>query len=464
MLRSEIPFPTRRWPARVLAVLLGESFLGLLAILATALTLVPMLFPLDDEGHALVETAQWGIIAWFAFEYAFAFACAPQRAAFLGNPWRLVDLLTILIPLASLLPSVSSALRSSPVLRLIRLVRLVTLGVRASGIVVRSHAKQVVQDVSTAPAQVARIRAGKSLAVTPATLTELLSWLKAPAPGWYHLAQPSKADLNAVGQALQLQAGFLETHLSGATYPHLLSAGNFTGLFAWIPEHDVNRRIQRHGVLFLARDASLFSLSRASASAIEDLGNASDEDAALPPLAIVLENISQRHERLIGAFEEELRALEDLPVRESRPDFFERTFRLKKDLSMAQADLWRLKGVVAEFGDDRRRVSEDEVDREIFRRLATRMDYSYETVLNIREGVLSLIDLHLNIVSFDMNRVMRVLAVVSVLGLVPAVVGGLFGMNLIDNPWPFTLPQVAFSISLVMVICLYSFFVKGWLR
>ena len=44
-----------------------------------------------------------------------------------------------------------------------------------------------------------------------------------------------------------------------------------------------------------------------------------------------------------------------------------------------------------------------------------------------------------------MNRVMRVLAVVSVLGLIPAVVGGLLGMNLADNPWPVTLPQVTFA-------------------
>jgi Mg2+ and Co2+ transporter CorA len=59
---------------------------------------------------------------------------------------------------------------------------------------------------------------------------------------------------------------------------------------------------------------------------------------------------------------------------------------------------------------------------------------------------------------------MRVLAVVSVLGLIPSVIGGLFGMNLADNPWPFTLPQVAFSVCLGMIVALYLFFIKGWLR
>jgi len=100
----------------------------------------------------------------------------------------------------------------------------------------------------------------------------------------------------------------------------------------------------------------------------------------------------------------------------------------------------------------------------MFRRLTSEAEYLYETVVNLRDEVLSVLELHLNVVSFDMTRVMRVLAAVSVLGLIPAVIGGLFGMNLIGNPWPLTLPQVAFCVFFGMVLCLYFFFVKGWLR
>jgi Mg2+ and Co2+ transporter CorA len=98
------------------------------------------------------------------------------------------------------------------------------------------------------------------------------------------------------------------------------------------------------------------------------------------------------------------------------------------------------------------------------RELSDTADYLYETVNKVREGVLSLIELHLNVVSFEMNRVMRVLAVVSVLGLIPAVVGGLLGMNLSGNPWPLTLPQVTFAVGMRMLTCLHFFVAKGWLR
>jgi hypothetical protein len=37
-------------------------------------------------------------------------------------------------------------------------------------------------------------------------------------------------------------------------------------------------------------------------------------------------------------------------------------------------------------------------------------------------------------------------------------------MNVAGNPWAVTLPQVAFGICLGMVLGLYFFFVKGWLR
>jgi len=167
----------------------------------------------------------------------------------------------------------------------------------------------------------------------------------------------------------------------------------------------------------------------------------------------------------VGRFEDELRDLEDLPVRDSRQQFFERTFRLKKELSSTQADLWRLRGLLKELAEPRVKLPGAVAGNVPFLHdLAEAADYLYETVNNIRDGVLSLIELHLNVVSFEMNRVMRVLAVVSVLGLIPAVVGGLFGMNLADNPWPFTLPQVTFVVCFTMVTCLYFFVVKGWLR
>mgnify|MGYP000864628608 CR=1 FL=1 len=96
--------------------------------------------------------------------------------------------------------------------------------------------------------------------------------------------------------------------------------------------------------------------------------------------------------------------------------------------------------------------------------LAEEADYLFETVDTVREAILSLIDLHLNIAEHQTNRFMRLLAIVSTLALIPAVTGGLLGMNLGDSPWPITLGQVAFVTLILMIGVLYTFLAKGWLR
>jgi Mg2+ and Co2+ transporter CorA len=468
MLRSELPFAADRPARRALAVLLGEAFLGFLAILAVGLTLFPMLFPLRPQAAEAIDAAQWAIIGWFAFEFVFAFAAAENKAQFLTNPWRWLDLATVLIALASLLPSASAALRSSPILRLARIGRLVSLGVRASGLSTRRRSQSVAEPKARGPAQVTLMADAPNAAPHPAGFAELMAWLRSPDEQWFHVSNPSAAELKEIGAAQGLPADFFETHLSGTNYPHWATAGERVGVFLWMPELDEHGHADRHGMLFLPIGKGLLSLSRRRVHAIERTG-AQDGDDDLPfaarMMAHVLDRVVRGNEHLAGHCEEQLRQLEDVPVHESRPQFFERTFRLKKELSAAQADLWRLKGIAGELVSGRRLFPAGPHPRaETYQRFANDVEYLYDTTVNIREEVLSVIDLHLNVVSFEMNRVMRVLAVVSVLGLIPAVVGGLFGMNLSDNPWPFTLLQVAFVVFFGMVLGLYFFFVKGWLR
>ena len=134
----------------------------------------------------------------------------------------------------------------------------------------------------------------------------------------------------------------------------------------------------------------------------------------------------RQNEQLVGVFTQDLHALEEVPVRDSRAEFFERTFRLKKELSVAQADLWRLKSLLVEIAELRAALPGMRAEAAPeFQRMADDATFLHEAIVNLREEVLSLIDLHINIVSFDMNRVMRLLAVISSLGLIPAVVGGL---------------------------------------
>jgi Mg2+ and Co2+ transporter CorA len=172
-----------------------------------------------------------------------------------------------------------------------------------------------------------------------------------------------------------------------------------------------------------------------------------------------------RKEELAGALEREVRILEALPADECPDSFFETTFRLKRALSTAMGDLWRLRAILESMAEGRRELPGlDAAARDAIRLLAEDADFHYETLDHTREAVLSLIDLHINMASHDTNRFMRLVAIMSTLALIPAITGGLLGMNLGDSPWPVTLGQVAFITLMLMLAVLYTFLAKGWLK
>ncbi len=453
---------------RISARLLNESFLGFLALVLAAMTLAPMLLTLNPRVDQAFETGQWIIVGLFTLEYALALAAAEDRVAFLRNGWRILDLATIILSLLTLVPGVADALRSTPALRLLRLARVFALGARASGVILREDSARA-KLAALPPVQVQHFPAPSEVPPQAASWEALLTWLKHSQPGWYHASNVGPKEARQAAEAMGLSPEFIEAHLNGSSYPHFEKQGQRAVLFLWLPARQASS--ERQGLLLLATDKSLLTMERHAQEWVPSTAAslpATTMEALPQPIRTVcalLESLLNRQEELAAQFESELRALEEIPVHESRPVFFERTFQLKKALSTQQSDLWRLRGMVNGLALGRSQMpGGNGAEKEIFQRLADQADYLYETATNFRESLLSIIDLHLNVNSFEMNRVMRVLAVASVIGLIPGVVGGLFGMNLDGNPWPLTLPQVAFAVGFGMLVTLYFFFVKGWLR
>ena len=332
MLRSELPFSLDTGPRRALAVALGEPLLGFLAILALALTLFPLLFPVTPAADAAIEMLQWAIIAWFTVELAVAFVCAADKRQFLGNPWRWLDLATVLLALGSLLPSATGALRSAPILRLARLGRLLSFGLRAGSLSARQTRTLKMGAKLHGPAKVTCLTLQPRPAAEPALLDDVWLWLAAPNERWFHVAAPTTAELAHIGEAAGFPAGFLEQHLLATNYPHWATAGTRTGLFLWLPEVDAAGHLDRFAILLLPLGGGLLSLSRRPLSDVVQVENLPAGPSPVPfterTVGWVLERVVRDYQQLAGRCEDRLRALEDVPVQESRPAFFELTFRL----------------------------------------------------------------------------------------------------------------------------------------
>jgi len=451
--------------------LLDEAFMGFLALVALGAALAPMVFELDATGVRALQIVEWLVVAAFAVDYVVTLMLAPSPWRYAVSAWGLLDLVIIAGPFLSLLPGVGDDLRSTPILRLLRVTRAAAFGARAGGAVVREQEeKKAASEVG--PLHVSVLRDERH-PPEPCSWSHLLQSLSDTRDAWYHISSIGPEPLVELARKVGMVPSVLEAALADVGYPRVEASSSFSALVVWLPSIRMSNRItvDRLGTLLLTNGRAVITLSRHALElhrmAEETLSRVRLPEAAFPTRMVCafLRVLLAGNEQVTGELEQELRMLEDIPVRDSSPAFFEQTFRLKKELSAVKADLWRLKGILSSLIDGR--VSMPGLgheQRDFLRVVRDEADYVYETVGNVREAVLSLIDLHLNIVSFDMNRFMKLLAAVSVLGLIPAVVGGLLGMNLVDNPWAVTLPQVAFGVSMAMLLVLYLFLVRGWLR
>ena len=446
---------------RRLADLLGEALMGFLALAALGTGLAPFLFSLTPAAESAIDAAEWVIIGLFALEYAVHLAVASDRAAYLRDPWRMLDAAIVLGSLASLLPSISDAARTMPALRILRLFRVLLFGVRA-GHGVSSPALRPARPLPEGPPRVTRLASG-SEAIVAGEWTDLLRWAASPTSEWIHASNLAPQRLREAAEAAGVPHVMVEAALNESSYPRLESGKRWSSLTISVPSS--SDLASRDPVLMLLTEDDVLSL------AVHPL------ELEKPPAPLgalpwgprcaldVVRRVLERNEELAGRLERELRELEALPADESPERFFESTFRLKRALSVAKGDLWRLRGLLQMLAEGRRTLPGiGEEGRAAAARLAEEADYLYETIDNTRESVLSLIDLHINVAAHDTNRFMRLVAIVSTLGLIPAVTGGLMGMNLADSPWPVTLGQVAFGTLILILGVLYAFLAKGWLR
>jgi Mg2+ and Co2+ transporter CorA len=465
---------------KALRSLLRESVLGFLAIVALALALAPWVFPLSRPEQVSLESIEGLIVAVFALEYVVSMLEAPDKLAFVRSGWRLLDLVVILGPLVALLLPWTTTLGATPALRLLRVL---AFSARLSGLAVQRPA------AALAPLRLETARITVLSGTKPpstATWEEVRTRLhEPPVDEWYHASGLDRSQVAEVARDAGISPAFMQT-LGETEYPRVEVYDRFSVLFTFIPELGTSEdaTIARTGVLVLATDYGVLSVARHGIPLQEDIQTHLD-DLALPKCSFatrsilaILKLVLRRYEEVAGHLERHARELELAPLRESRTEFLERTFKIQRQVATLKSDLWRLKGILNAFAEGRLPFhslsaaagrpndlqGEQRLVNEQIRILVDEASYVYETVFNAREGLLSLIDLHLNVVSFEMNKVMRFLALVTAMGLVPAIVSGFLGMNVLGQPFPIALHQVVFLVAVGVMLLLYTFFVKGWLR
>jgi Mg2+ and Co2+ transporter CorA len=71
--------------------------------------------------------------------------------------------------------------------------------------------------------------------------------------------------------------------------------------------------------------------------------------------------------------------------------------------------------------------------------------------------------MHMDTLSYDMNRAMRLIASLTVIVGIPSLIGSILGANTVDSPYSLLLWQVVLISVVAAGLLALLFYMKGWL-
>jgi hypothetical protein len=192
--------PTRTVASQV-APFFNEYVMGFLALVAVATALGPLVFEVSVEVERLLTLVEWLLVGMFSAEVLIQGALAPDRGSWMRNPWRIVDLITVVGPVAALLPQVSDLASGSLMLRMLRLGRAIAFGTRAGSAAVRPHQRTFHSDQARTPT-VTVVPAEGDFHPVVSDWSSFLTWTRDPAPSWLHASNVSRDRFDELARAL----------------------------------------------------------------------------------------------------------------------------------------------------------------------------------------------------------------------------------------------------------------------
>lgn len=452
-----------------------------LSLILIPLIIAPLLFQLPASVVITFNTADLVILLIFILEYAFKLALAEDRREFFFNPWHILDLFIILVPSVGLIVGVGYAQgRFLRLLRPLRLTQAATLGGRAG------NRRRSLATTTSEPSSLRgplRIRItplekdgnkNANCAWKPADFTYLSS-KDSEADLWCDIASISENDIPELGKLFGSASYLVKTKMNQRAYPQAESVGMLSIIFAKIPELEKDPLDERkvylnwHGLLFTDDGKRVITISRNEIASLNRIPQEAHEEgfSLTPPIIayIMMRDSLNVVESLIITAEEELMALASLSLATLPSRFLSAVFRMKKEMGIIISWLIHLKEVLNQVEDKAVMLHgwSEEDDRR-FKSLLDRCSYLYDAASNCNSNLADLIDFYINTSSFQMNRVMKVLAVMTALTIFPVVLGALLGTNIIGNPWDITLAHLVTLVVLSMLATGWVYYKLGWLR
>lgn len=451
---------------------LSDSFLGLLALITLFLALSPYVFDLSEGVDSTISIVQNTILLLFALEYVLSLFLAPAKWHFVLGFWRILDAIIIIISVLSFMPFVGDQFKHALSLRLLRFLRvaLFSVKIRKIGMITVEHNEQ-------------RHALNEAVEAFNFTQSDVVSesWdamimrLKTKQEDWLLAGNINESHIEEVATILKVPPAKLSRLFFESQFPRIERMDKYTTLFLWLPSIVYAKKgnmptIVRDAMLLVGSEHNVLVLSPKNISLSAEIMLQSkeygDASALLPCMTwSFLKVVSLRYAEIIYQLEKELLQIDAQQENLRDKTFLDFTFTLRSELIRMRSNIKHLRHAIRQLSDKPISINGfSKPPRNLFAILFTDMDILYFGVDDLLTNLSALVDLRLNISSFQMNKVMRLLAIITTLTLIPAIAGGMLGMNLLDNPWPLTLAEVSYCVAAGISISLYIFAVRGWFK
>lgn len=457
----------------------SDRLMMVLSLILIPIILLPFIVTLDTAVLEFFEICDGIIVVLFITEYTTKLYCAQNRWEHFKSPWHLVDLIIITLPFAQYLPSIGLSMIGSPslLLRLLRLPRALAVGGRAVASR-RTNNTTIAAKLDTGPETVIH-QVGSDLKTTQSSL----SWDELEAhvsdknrPEWIDLQDVSAEGFSRLSKILEVSEPHFKSRLMDEIYPHIdyLQGASFiflqSGKIEYPQDSDDYLTISRSGIIVICNGTKIFTVSRHNTDlfqkVLERVNKTRHNQTFMAPVLYgIFEHLLEDYKQILSEIEIELIKIGGTPRSKLPKDFLERIYMLDKEVSRLVSNLVHFKDLLGIIIS--KKVFLEGFDKnaeEAFQVLQDSAIYLNEIAHDSIGNLRSTIDLYINQTSFETNKILKILAVITAISVIPTAVGGLMGMNLLDVPFGVYLWQLCFIIGAAMTFAIYVFYKLGWLK
>lgn len=452
--------------------LLSDSLLGFLALSTLFLGFSPLIFDLSESTESILSVIENAILVVFALEYLIGLYVAQSKKSYVLNGWRILDALIILIGILALMPFVADQFKHALSLRLLRFIRIALFSAKIRGVVPTQENTNQTNSVVQGEVTALNFETASAANLSWDEVTECL---KSVQEDWLLAGNIHAKHLADTAEILKVPLASLTRLMFESQFPRIERMDKYTTLFLWFPslvkvEDNQVPSIRRDGMLLLGSEHNVLVLSQNSISLGADMLAQSKELDDNSSLLVsntwaFLRVIILRYTEIIDHLEKSLLSIDTQQKSMSDKVFLDTTFRLRSELIRMRSNIKHLSQCIRQLAEKPISIKGfSKPPQALFAILFDDAQSLYDGLDDLLNNLSAVVELRLNISSFQMNKVMRLLAILTTLTLIPAITGGMLGMNLLDNPWPLSLAEVTYCVAAGMSFSLYIFAIKGWFR